>query len=407
MRIGYISFEYPPDTAVGGIATYVYQASQLMKARGHQVEVFCASYERTVSEIWEGIPVHRIKSAEPLRFEFGKSILPVFLERHTAVRFDLIESPEYSADGLAIKQHCPELALVVKLHTPHYLIRKLSTHYDPVWKKAYYMLAHLLRGKLVRPYWLYEKKQDDPDYRIIAVADQIHTPSVSLGRIVAKKWKIGSQRILHVPYPFIPKPALLSIPAETSKGVVTYVGRLEIRKGVIALAEAIPLVLKRNPSIRFRLSGANTASPAPGVDMKTYLMQRLEAHKEKIEFIQVPADRVAEVYAGTDICVFPSIWENFPNVCLEAMSSARGIVASREGGMKDMLEEPPCGLLIDPMDAKALARSILYLLDHPAHRTELGRQARNKVLDTYNAEAIGRLMEEHYLQAVEQKKSSR
>lgn len=404
MHIGYISYEYPPDTAVGGISTYVYQVSQVMKNRGHTVEVFCASYERTVSEWYEGILVHRIRCGEPERMKFSGLILQSFSERHTVAPFDLIESPEYSADGLAIKQQYPDLTLIVKLHTPHYLIRTLSCHYDTFYKRAYYILANMMTGKFVRPYWLYLKKKNDPDFHILALADQIHTPSVSLGQIVLKKWGISQNKIVLIPYPYIPKPELLSISTDTDRNVVTFIGRLEVRKGLVALCKAIPLVLQKKPAVKFRFSGATAASPVPGMDMMTYITQQLESCTSNIEFLHVPADKVHEVYAGTDICVFPSIWENFPNVCLEAMSGARGIVASKEGGMKDMLEDPKCGLLVDPLDSAQIAQAILYLIDNPGIRKELGLKAREEVLQAYNSDLIGRLMEDHYLKAIEKKR---
>ena len=47
MRIAFISYEYPPDTAAGGIATYARQAAHMLRDRGHAVEVFAASPHRT------------------------------------------------------------------------------------------------------------------------------------------------------------------------------------------------------------------------------------------------------------------------------------------------------------------------------------------------------------------------
>lgn len=402
MTIGYISYEYPPDTAVGGIGTYVYQASQLMKNRGHGVEVFCASFDRTISEYFEGVMVHRLICADYDRLEFNKKVLNIFSERHSIVNFDIIESPEYSADGLSIKKRFPHLPLVVKLHTPHYLIRALSHYYDSLIIKSRFILGGLKKGRLVRPYWRYLRTQDDPDYQIIKLADQIHTPSVSLGDIVSKKWRINRKNVFNVPYPYIPKPSLLSIPPDTMNDTVTYIGRLEVRKGVVELCNVIPLVLKEKPFVRFRFCGTASESPIRGIDMKAYLQKRLSRFVGNIEFLQVQLHEIATVYESTDICVFPSIWENFPNVCLEAMSAARGIVASKEGGMKDMLEKPKAGILVNPLKPKEIAKAILYLLDNPDERKKMGQAARQKLLTDYNQKRIGELMEQHYYNAIKQ-----
>ncbi|MEH2108257.1 glycogen/starch synthase [Nostoc sp.] len=50
MKIAFISYEYPPDTAYGGIATYLYQAARVLQQRGHLVEVFAGSTYRTTTE---------------------------------------------------------------------------------------------------------------------------------------------------------------------------------------------------------------------------------------------------------------------------------------------------------------------------------------------------------------------
>ena len=50
MKIALISYEYPPDTAIGGIATYVSQIAQVLHRRGNQVEIFCASPYRSGSQ---------------------------------------------------------------------------------------------------------------------------------------------------------------------------------------------------------------------------------------------------------------------------------------------------------------------------------------------------------------------
>ena len=110
----------------------------------------------------------------------------------------------------------------------------------------------------------------------------------------------------------------------------------------------------------------------------------------------VTPPQIAGYLARTDICVFPSLWENFPNVCLEAMSAARGIVASREGGMKDMLEDIEGGILIEPTDSPQLADAVCEMLDDPRQRRQRGERCREKIVDFY-ADQVVRDAERYYL----------
>ena len=330
MRIAYISYEFPPDTAVGGIATYVYQIAKLMHDRSHDVEVFCASEERTISEEIDGIKIHRVFCKD--RMNFNKEILSCFEKRHLHQQFDLFESPEFSGDGFSIKSKYPGLPLVVKLHTPWYLIDRLSFTYLTFFQKARFKLSGFLKGKHYRSYWKTRNKLTDIDYQITKKADQIHSPSVSLADIVAKEWEIKNESIAIIPNPYIPGKELLNIPIEMpSTNRVTYIGRLEIRKGLIVLAESIKIILKQRPDTLFRFVGKVQSSHKAGLDMKAYLLEKLNPYAANLEFMEMEHDDISRAYSETDICVFPSIWENFPNTCLEAMSSGRGIVACKFG----------------------------------------------------------------------------
>jgi glycosyltransferase involved in cell wall biosynthesis len=107
-----------------------------------------------------------------------------------------------------------------------------------------------------------------------------------------------------------------------------------------------------------------------------------------------------EQYAAVDICVFPSVWENFPNVCLEAMSAGRAIVASSAGGMAEMLEGGVHGILIPPCNPKVIAEGVIRLLRSRELRQALGASARQRVLSAYSLEKIGPQLEQSYEVAI-------
>ena len=116
MKIAFISYEYPPDTAYGGIATYIHQAAKMLSRRGHHVEVFAASPFRSGTEDEDGLLVHRI--CEKRQKNFFGPIAQIFADRHAEVEFDVLEGPEYSADASEAVRLVPDIPLVIKLHTP-------------------------------------------------------------------------------------------------------------------------------------------------------------------------------------------------------------------------------------------------------------------------------------------------
>lgn len=399
MKIALISYEYPPDTACGGIATYTLQIAQLMQQRGHRVEVFAGSPHREGATLDGDVIVHRVYCHS--RAEFGPAIAPIFADRHQLETFDVVESPEIGAESQGITALVPDVPLVVKLHTPTYLIRQVN-YLPPTWRmQLRRVIGALRRGQ--RPTFLtkptYAPELDEERLQTLK-ADLITTPSQALEQELVHTWQLNPEKIRVVPNPYLPTPALLNIPVATQTCRVTFIGRLEVRKGVLELATAIPQILRHHPDVQFRFVGAAWPSPIPGLDMQQYLLRRLHRYRRQIEFTgAVPLEAIPILLAETDICVFPSRWENFPGVCLEAMAAARGIVGSSAGGMVEMLEQGEVGRLVNPAQPQELATAVNELLSQPNLRMQLGQAARDRILTHYNLATIGQLQEHIYAEA--------
>ncbi|MGF1934440.1 MAG: glycosyltransferase family 4 protein [Nostoc sp. ChiQUE02] len=404
MKVAFISYEYPPDTAYGGIATYVYQAARVLQQRGHQVEVFACSRYRTRTETENEILVHRINETDPTNFV--KRIGQLFAERHSLVKFDVVEGTDYNADAREAVHLVPEIPLVVKLHTPAFLAAKINKEkpslLDEVRK---YIDMGVLRSKGINRNWKYNFKEDI-EYIHALKADEIVAPSQAIADELIKAWKLNRNKISLVPYPYVPSRELLEIPVENQTNVVTFIGRLENRKGILDLAQAIPIVLKQHPEVSFRFIGRKRPSPNPNLDMQQYIESMLQPYINSLEFIGfVPLDKIPSYLGTTDLCVFPSLWENFPFVCLEAMAAARGIVGSSSGGMVEQLNHGKCGRLVPPHNPNQIAKAVVELLRNPSLRMELGQAARKRVLNEYNIERIGLLQENSYARAIKKRET--
>ena len=120
----------------------------------------------------------------------------------------------------------------------------------------------------------------------------------------------------------------------------------------------------------------------------------------------VSLDMMPKAYSEMSVCVFPSVWENFPNVCLEAMSAGRAIVATYTGGMAEMLDNGEAGVMIPPRNPMAIADAVINLLRSPEKCLTMGNNARQKVLEKYSDEKVGALLEKSYEKAIMNKKCS-
>lgn len=378
LRIAFISYEFPPDTAFGGISTYTYQISDCLKKLGCSVEVFAGSLTQTVlnQTLPNGVVLHRVKGEK--RELYRSRVAPYVVARHAEAPFDIIEGPEYGAEGIEVKKALPQVPFVVKFHIPTFLIKEL--HYDLKRTRLKYKLkAALGIGKYNRA--------ADKEFQMAKQAEAWVSPSHSMAQIIAERWDIPLQNIAVIPNPFTPPDVLLNIPVQTATACVTYMGRLEVRKGVHLLAQAIPGVLQKHPQTVFRFIGKTNVGPDGKGTMMDYLKRELASWPDNIQFMDyVPPQQIPQWLAQTDICVFNSLWESFGYVCLEAMAAGRGIVASQNGGMWEMLHDIEGGILVDPLDVTALQNGLIQLLQHPQKRMEMGARSRKKVLEYYGDE---------------------
>lgn len=106
------------------------------------------------------------------------------------------------------------------------------------------------------------------------------------------------------------------------------------------------------------------------------------------------------LYPQSDICVAPALWEEpFGLVAVEAMAAARPVVASRVGGLRDIVRDNHTGYLCPPGDAGALAECLGILLDRQELRHGMGREGRRVVEAEYDWQAI---IQRHYLPLIEE-----
>ena len=102
---------------------------------------------------------------------------------------------------------------------------------------------------------------------------------------------------------------------------------------------------------------------------------------------ELARDRVAEFYAGARFTVAPSVWfEGMPMVVAEAMLSRRPVIASRIGGLMDMIDDDMTGILVEPGDPRALAVAIGALWVDPVRVGRMGSAAREAIIEKCSRE---------------------
>lgn len=118
-----------------------------------------------------------------------------------------------------------------------------------------------------------------------------------------------------------------------------------------------------------------------------------------------PAERVQQLYGESDICCFPSHWESFGLVLLEAMAAGRAVIATKGSGMAEIIEDQKTGLLVEPRNPDKLAQAIDILAGDMDLRMRFGKAARARVLEMYGETAVLEKQEGHYFETIRRHKN--
>jgi glycosyltransferase involved in cell wall biosynthesis len=171
--------------------------------------------------------------------------------------------------------------------------------------------------------------------------------------------------------------------------MILFIGRLVSVKGIDKLIMALPYILEKNPKAKLVIVGLG--------DLQEYLMNLVKVAKMS-DFVKFRFEFISEEerilhYAACDVAVFPSFYEPFGIVTLEAMSMGRPVVIGAAGisGMREIVVyygEEQCGYHIDPSNPSDIAWGINCVLENDEKRKWLGKNGRRRVLNEFTWDKI-------------------
>ena len=359
MKIGIYSFEYPSHIYIGGAGDYVKQLAEHLAGLGHRVDVFVASFEAGPPAVANGVTVRTI----PVRN------LPYLKSLQYRLRLKRAISRASKSIGGYDVLHSNIQSIVHGLSTPsvltvHHVVAALQ---DDTSKRA-------MHGELNPVIRLKEKKA-------VMRADGIVTVSARSKRDLISFYGVSEQKVVSIlngipfePYQFsdtdLNETRVRFAPENNGILLVTAPGRLnDPRKGLKYLFEALRQL---SPALDFKcviLGGGDTEA------YREYLDD--ESLRDRLEFPGfVDLDVKRKLMAAADIFVLPSTLEGCPISLLEAMAAGRPVVASRVGGIPEVITSARNGTLVPAKDPAALAAAIQDLATDASRRDEIGKYNR-------------------------------
>lgn len=364
MRIAILVTLFPPKWLAGTeIATYNI-AEQLAK-RGHEVHVITSLDEGLPKASYEkGFHIHRLPRIG-IRFMGGLIFWADIIRELRKIKPDIVHAQSFTC-GM------PALLSNKLLRIPYVIYGRGSDVYLPSWltkltskiiqknASASIALTEHMKGVMQTGF-----KKD-----VIVIPNGINPAEGVVGESVGRK---HSKRIL-------------------------FVGRLHPVKGTRYLLGAMSIVRRDMPEAKLVLVGDGGER-----EHLENLTDDLKI-RECVEFIgRVPHENVQNYMNQSDVFVLPSLSEGFPVTILEAMACGLPVVATRVGGIPDIVEDGINGYLVDAMDQEMIAEALLKLLKDEELWEEVSNNNREKS-KKYRWDTVAAALEEMYQTSIRSSK---
>ena len=410
-------YEYPPKI-VGGLGTYAAEITRKFVLLDNDVTVFTMNDDAgslPTRELWRGIEIHRpvhidvsdslpdVVAADIKKWGMGggiqffsKLLMYNYLTASKLVS-DLVRSEDFKYDivvahdwlsvigGTAVKR---ELGLPLAFHVHSTEKGRTLGHGSDVIYNI-----ELRGGNLADIIVTVSNAMRDELITLGFPAEKIRVMYNGVDPQKYSMQQVSREKILEIRQRYGLKDDDL---------MILFVGRLVWVKGVDKLVGAMPHVLHKIPNAKLVVVGLG--------EMRDYLekmVQNLNLQDVvKFCFEFVPEEERIAHYAACDVSVFPSVYEPFGIVALEAMSMEKPVVVGASGvsGMREIVipaGQEQCGFHVNPNDPPDIAWGIISALQDPQKKDELGQNGRKRVLSNFSWDIIAKRTAQMYKELLE------
>jgi glycogen synthase len=365
LKILILTWEYPPNV-VGGLSRHVYGLSEHLVQIGHEVHVVTAGNGGLPAfEIINGVHVHRVipinnQDDDFLSWIAGLNLAMSYkgVQIAAEIKFDIVHAHDWLVGTAAI-------TLKEELSTP--------------------LLTTIHATEHGRNNGIYNDMQQfihEKERQLISESDQIIVCSQYMREELLSNFQLSEKKMAIVPngieqgevmvqsaeiYPFI-----------KDRKYVFSIGRMVKEKGFETIIEGAQLAKESKKDIYFVIAGK-------GPMLERYRKMVSERNLDHyITFIGYVSDEQRNaLLVNSEIAVFPSLYEPFGIVALEAMILSKPTIVSETGGLKGIIMHKQTGMLMDPGDADSLLSNIDFLTQNPHKAKEIGEKGRQIVKSLY------------------------
>jgi len=369
-RVIMLSWEYPPRT-VGGLGRHVYDLSRALSGLGLEVHVYtCPARERPLYEVDDaGVRVHRVS---PEELETGD-----FLEWLGQLNGGMVRRAE--ENGLA-------RGYFDLVHAHDWLVRDAAKEISEKYRLPLVVTIHATEyGRNRGIFTDLQRQIHAVEGDLVARSSRVICCSQYMAREVGRLFGGGQGGIRVIPNG-VDTSSLAAGPSPKAgpqwgpgSPKIAFLGRLVPEKGVQVIIEALPRILESHPGAILLVAGRGPYEN----DLRR--LAGVYGVADQVKFIGFVDDQARnQLLAEAAVAVFPSIYEPFGIVALEAMAAGTPVLVSDTGGLGEIISHGIDGLKVPPGRPDLLARYLHELLNRPELARKHGQRAYRKVVTRYD-----------------------
>jgi len=409
MKIGILTNEYPPNVYGGAGVSVEYLTDELCKLDGgrHSVKVLCfgEQQEQTDNLTVRGVhPSMEFRTQDPRHRKFLETMLNDLIMAGEMSGVDIVHCHTwYSHLAGMLAQQLLQVPMVLTTHSlePHrpWKVEQLGT--------AYHASS-----------WVERTAYQNAD-GVVAVSQSMMDDVHELYGVPLERIAIIHNGINLDQYRPTPDPQMLDkYGIDRNVPYVLFVGRVTRQKGIIHLVNAIRSI---DPGVQIVLCAGAPDTKEIGEEMAHAVSEARKQTTNPVIWIaeMLPKNEIIPLYSQASVFVCPSVYEPFGIINLEAMACETPVVASRVGGIPEVVIPDLTGLLVsihprsdvdvEPADPQRfsgdLAVAVNQLLRAPEESRAMGQRARKRVEDHFSWASIAHKTIGFYQQVLDQRRS--
>ncbi|AGK98031.1 glycosyltransferase family 4 protein [Clostridium pasteurianum] len=383
MRIVMLSWEYPPKN-IGGLSNHVHNLSRALTLLGHEIHVItCEEGTSPVEENDDGIIVHRVTPYKIDTEDFTKWIMQLnfsMIEECIRIirkigKIDIIHAHDwlsaYSAKALKWSFNIP---MVSTIHaTEEGRNNGIRTDMQRYISSTEWLLTY-------------------ESWKIISCSNYMKEQIIS-------NFKVADDKIWVVPngvdskgfdFEFNPLEFRRNYALDDEK-IIFFIGRHVFEKGIQLLIDAAPRIIAEYSKAKFVIAGTG-----PMTEELKYKVKQIGL-ENKILFSGYMNNEIkSKLYRVANIAVFPSLYEPFGIVALEAMAAGCPIVVSDTGGLSELVKHRVNGMKMINGLVESLKDNVLALLQDNELCERIKEKAKESVKEKYTWEEVAKLTTKMY-----------